>query len=187
MLIAQLHFQLQLLNAPINTSVTLNINRDSNFNIFLNKANIVFNMGCKRDLKACMDRFTGLIQRKCVIFCIFEEWQLYYHVWVIWLALFLDWFGFLWFVWCGQGPSSTSYDNQPTTTNVESGKPPVFETVEMNVQGWRDTLEPDNGMTEYNGGKGWWDTFEYHSEPDVTKNWQNNYFWNVSGSLKIKS
>ncbi|KXJ13960.1 Major facilitator superfamily domain-containing protein 4 [Exaiptasia diaphana] len=44
-----------------------------------------------------------------------------------------DWFGFLWFVWCGQPPNSP-YDSPPST-NVETGKAPVFETVEMNVQG----------------------------------------------------
>ncbi|XP_031558937.1 major facilitator superfamily domain-containing protein 4A-like [Actinia tenebrosa] len=44
-----------------------------------------------------------------------------------------DWFGFIWFVWCGQPPSSAT-DN-PASPNVETGKTPVINTVEMNVQG----------------------------------------------------
>lgn len=43
-----------------------------------------------------------------------------------------DWFGFIWFVWCGQPPSSAT--DSPASANVES-KTPVINTVEMNVQG----------------------------------------------------
>ncbi|XP_032217767.1 major facilitator superfamily domain-containing protein 4A [Nematostella vectensis] len=46
-----------------------------------------------------------------------------------------DILGFFWFVWCGQAPSSAcNTEHKAPQPNVGTGKAPVFDTVEMNVQ-----------------------------------------------------